>query len=404
MLEEHDANHDSQASDNTQPRQLCNLALQASDTTQPRQLRNYALQASDTTQPQPLPNDVLRDATQQELDAGHGKVEPSWCTPFCIRMGGCCLVVLFMILVIGLGASAKKVDRYHYGLVRNSITGRVALEKGAYASGVRFVGFWNGFLLFPSTIRTIQFATETPETGVQQIAPLNVRSRDSLPMQLEISVQYLRKKSELPHLFKRAMTVGLQENIFISELRAAFIKVMSLHQAKDCWTRRSELLADFFRACQEHLTQVHAVCWGLQFYRIKLGTKYEQALVTTEVQKQQEKMEEARRNAARVRAETEVLLEAVRANISVFETKSAAERYQLIESTQTLANSRKVAAEARATSIVRELLRLSSGNEFSGDQLTLYQQTLMLSSNLTNTRFTVGQLAPPSLVVALSRL
>jgi len=351
-------------------------------------LQNYALQA--------------HDATQQKQDAGRWKVDLSWCTPR-IRMGGGCLVVLFIILVIFLGASAKKVRQYHYGLVRNSITGRVAVEKGAYTSGVHFVGFWNGFVLFPSTIRNIQFSSEVPETGVQQVAPLKVRSSDSLPMQLEISVQYRRRESELPQLFQRAMTARLQENIFSSELQAAFFKVMSRHEAKDCWTRRSELLADFFRACQESLAQVHAVCWRLQFYRITLGTKYEQALVTTQVQKQREKMEEARRNAARIRAETEVLLEAIRANISVFETKSAAERYRLMESTQTLANARKVDAVANATDTVRGFLRLSSGIELSGHQLAFYQQALMLSSNLTGTLFLAGLSATPSHVVALSK-
>jgi len=314
-----------------------------------------------------------------------------------------CVVVLLIIVVSFLGASAKKVHRYHYGLVRHSITGRVALEKGTYEPGVYFVGFWNGFLLFPSTIRTIQFSSETPEIGVQQVAPLNLRSSDALLMQLEISVQYRRRESELPQLFQRAMTARLQENIFSSELQAAFFKVMSRHEAKDCWTRRSELLADFFRACQESLAQVHAVCWRLQFYRITLGTKYEQALVTTQVQKQREKMEEARRNAARIRAETEVLLEAIRANISVFETKSAAERYRLMESTQTLANARKVDAVANATDTVRGFLRLSSGIELSGHQLAFYQQALMLSSNLTGTLFLAGLSATPSHVVALSK-
>jgi len=364
-------------------------------------LQNYALQNRGAA----LQNYALQahDATQQKQDAGRWKVDLSWCTPR-IRMGGGCLVVLFIILVIFLGASAKKVRQYHYGLVRNSITGRVAVEKGAYTSGVHFVGFWNGFVLFPSTIRNIQFSSEVPETGVQQVAPLKVRSSDSLPMQLEISVQYRRRESELPQLFQRAMTSRLQENIFISVLSAAFIKVMSLHEAKDCWTGRSKLLADFLRACQESLAQVHAVCWGLQFYRIAMASKYEQALVSTQVQKQQETIEQARRSAARVRAETEVLLQTIRANISVLETKSAAERYQLLVGTQALVDARKVVAEANATSTVRELLRLPSGIELSGAQLTFYQQTLMLSSNLTGTRFLVGQSTPPSHVVALSRL
>lgn len=371
---------------------------QVTDATLQQREAGYTFQASDATQKE-KPECDWEDNADLEL--------PSWCTPRCMMMCCCGTLVLFIILVILLGTSAKKVHRYHIGLVRNSITGRVALEQGVYTSGVHFVGFWNGFLLFPCTIRTIQFSTgsstEAPESGVQQIAPLTLRSSDSLPMQLEISVQYRLLKNQLPQLFQRAMTATLQENIFISELRAAFIQVMSLHEARDCWTRRSTLLANFLRACQESLAKVHAECWNLQIYRITMGTKYEQALVATQVQKQRENLEEARRSAAQIRAETEVLLEAIRANISVFETKSATERYQLIASTQSVVDARKVDAEARVTSTVREVLRLSSSMGLSGNQLKFYQQALMLSSNLTGTRFLAGLSAPPSHVMARSK-
>jgi len=315
----------------------------------------------------------------------------------------CCCGILFIVFIALMGASAKTVDRYHYGILQNTFSKKAALDKGIYDSGVYFVGFWNTFLLFPSTIRTISFTEESNEKGVQNISPLILRSQDSLPMTLEVSVQYSRKKEELVPLFKRAMNPELQENLFITELRAELIKVMSRHIAADCWERREQLIKEFFLACKQSLASVHATCFDLQFYRSHMGDKYENELIKTQVQKQREKIEKARKDAAEVRAQTEVMLEATRGNISIYETAEAAKRYQIEVSTQTQAEANKINAEANATRLVLKALELPGGTQMTGQQFTSYQEALMLGADLVDTNLFFGLEKAPSYLVAPSR-
>jgi len=314
----------------------------------------------------------------------------------------CCCGIFVIVFVSLLGSSAKTVDRYHHGLIQNTFSKKVNLDKGVYDSGVYFVGFWNSFLLFPSTIRTISFSSDKPEEGVQSISPLVLRSSDSLPMTLEVSVQYTRKKDELVTLFGRAMNPDLQENLFITELRAELIKVMSQHEARDCWVKRQQLINEFKAACTKSLAQVHAKCFDLQFYRSNMGAKFEEELIKTQVQKQLEKIEKARRDAAEVRAQTEVLLEMTRGNISIYENAERADRYRVEVGTQTQADANKINAEANATKLVLQALALPNGVQMTGEQFTSYQEALMLGAELADTNLFFGLEKPASYLVAPS--
>jgi len=279
--------------------------------------------------------------------------------------------------------SFKRLGPYRYGLRQNTWTKEVFLEKGAdsvYVPGVYFVGFWNSFVEFPSTIQTISYSYETPEEGVQKVTPLELRSKDAVPMKLEVSVQYQRKKEELVELFKQAMTDVLQENIFTSNIRAELTKVMSLHNSADCWEKREELIQEFTAACQSVMTSSHGICWGLQFYRSHMAKKYEKALIETQVQKQQRKIEEAKRDAARVRANTNIYLAGWRKNITVLQSLGASQRYNITRAAMTKATADKVEAEASAVAYVQEALRLPNGAILSSTELTEYQEALMLTA------------------------
>merc|ERR1719219_562651 len=116
---------------------------------------------------------------------------------------------------------------------------------------------------------------------------------------------------------------------------------MSEHKAADCWEQRQSLITNMLSGCKEALGSVHADCWDLQFYRSSMGQKYETALIDTQVEKQKKRIEEARRLAAQVRAQTEVALEYGKANITVFEATQSADRFTVITATRTEAEAHK---------------------------------------------------------------
>jgi hypothetical protein len=261
------------------------------------------------------------------------------------------------------------------------VTKAVDLSR-VYEPGVYGIGFWHTFHEFPSTLGTIQYAFDTPEEGVMKIAPLVARSMDRVSVVLEVSVQYLRKADQLADLFRKAQTHRLQENLFISVLRAQLIKVMSQHKASDCWDKRQSLIADMLAGCKAAMATVHVECWDLQFYRSSMGQKYETALIGTQVEKQRMRIEEARRQAAQIRAQTEVELEYGKANITVFEATQSADRFTVITATLTEAEAEKVSAEANVSQIVLGKVQQADGRTLTASEYQRYQQLLMLTRNL----------------------
>lgn len=311
----------------------------------------------------------------------------------------CCGIVAFVVLIL-FCTSFRTVGPYNYGLIQNTVSKRVSLggPDSVYEPGVYFVGFWYSFLNFPSTIQTIQYSFDKPENGVQHSVPLHLRSRDAVPLHLEVSVQYLRKKDELPKLFQQAMTPMLQENIFISTLRAELTKVMSQHNVADCWTDREALVREFKAACDTVLDRAHAVCWGLQFYRVHVAKGYENELITTQVQKQRRKIELARKNAAEVRANTQVLMANYSFDMTVIRSQAEAERYNLQVAARTEAASARVQAEADALAYVLDTVKLPNGTKMTEAQLTEYQEALLLGDSLTASPLYVGLSGSPSYI------
>lgn len=318
----------------------------------------------------------------------------------------CCSGVVFIVILGLFGGSFRRVGPYHYGILKNTATGVVHLDNGpdsVYEPGIYFAGFWNDFIVFPKTLATISYSSEAPEEGVQRISPLILRSRNRVSMTLEISVQYRRKKDKLVDLFKRAMTDALQENIVISVLRAELTKVMSKHESTDCWMKRAELIQDFYAACKRVLNEVFVECFELQFYRSYMSSKFEAALVNTQVQKQQQRIEEAKQKAVTVRSQTEVELEATRKDIQVYESLEKANRYRLRVSTRTQAEADKVSAESNVTDMLFTQIKLDNGTPLNGKQLAQYQQILMLGREMVNVPLYYGFKNAPDYVAAPSK-
>lgn len=331
--------------------------------------------------------DVLRSMpstpTVDSYLSGHGVIIPrdkhrlAECSP----LSKCCLLIVVIIVLSLVASSFPKVKQNHWGLSRNTATKTVDLTR-IYEPGVYAKTVWHTFHQFPSTLGTIQYAFDKPEEGVQKIAPLAARSKDRVAVSLEVSVQYVRRRDELPDLFRKAQTHQQQENLFISVLRARLIKVMSQHKASDCWERRRSFVSKMLAACKEALVTVHADCWDLQFYRSRMGEKYEAALVNTQVEKQQAKIHKARRQAALVRAQTEVQVEKIKKDIRVFEATQLADRFTIITATQTVATAEKAMAEANVSESVLGTVRQVDGRTLTAKELQRYQQLIMLGHDL----------------------
>lgn len=298
--------------------------------------------------------------------------------PMKVAACGCICCSPFMLVgFILLCCSFKTLPQYRYGLKKHSSMGKVDLTQ-VWEPGVHGIGFWNEFLEFPSTIQTLSYATEGVEEGAAKLEPLVLRSKDKVPMTLEISVQYTRRREELPELFQMAMAEIQQENIFASRIRAELTKVMGDHNSADCWLKRSELISELFAACQKVLSTVHADCWGLQFYRSHMSEKYEDELIQTQVQKQEQRIALAKQEVKNVEASTEVLLAEYGKNQTIIESSGAAARYQIEQAAKTEAEAGRIGAEANALNFVKSTLTAAAGIAMTDTQFTDYQKRITL--------------------------
>merc|ERR1719247_605568 len=108
----------------------------------------------------------------------------------CGIVSSCCGCLVFTTLfILFVPCYVWQVDRLHFGLAKNKVTGYVDLDN-AYMPGRYWVGFWTEFIHFPSTLNTIEFSNEEPEKGVKHLSKLLSRDKDGKKIFLDVSIQY----------------------------------------------------------------------------------------------------------------------------------------------------------------------------------------------------------------------
>jgi len=102
-------------------------------------------------------------------------------------------VVVFILIpsIVLLSVSFSSLESTEYGLNYN---GNVkSIENLTYTSGLYFLGVGHSFIVFPKTLQTIDFTTDT--------TPLSALTSDGLPVTLEISFQYQLNQDQIYELY-----------------------------------------------------------------------------------------------------------------------------------------------------------------------------------------------------------
>mmetsp|Transcript_39638 Transcript_39638/g.91586 ORF Transcript_39638/g.91586 Transcript_39638/m.91586 type:complete len:336 (+) Transcript_39638:69-1076(+) len=306
----------------------------------------------------------------------------------------CCSCVSFVICILIL-VSFQQVDRLHAGLLRNSLTGEVNLER-TYAQGRYFVGFWNEFLQFPTTLNTIEFADEAVEEGVQQLGKLRSRDKDGKQIWLDVSVQYRIFPDELPRIYREMTKV--YEDVYISELRGALQQITNKFAIDQAWKDYPGVQREMHEVCKTVLLGRHAECWGLQLWGIRLQVEYENQLIRTQVRKQAEETARARQEQLEYREKTQVILAEYVANVTVISQKGVADKNRIERDAESAAQSALVSAQGEVLELVKDVVKLNASDYqperfMSPAELVQYQRILMLKEK-TDANFavkTVGQ-------------
>jgi len=291
---------------------------------------------------------------------------------------GCFSVVGLILFILFIPCTITQLGQKKLALAKNTVTGVVDLHQ-TFVPGRYWIGFWRTFLEFPSTLNTIEFSDEVPETGVEMLGVLRSRDQDGKRIFLDLSLQYRLKPSQLGMLYSKLQLN--YESVYISALRDALSKVGNKFAIARVWENYSEINDMMKAACKETLADMHAECWDLQLWRVRLEERYEDALVRTQVRKQAQKTEEARKMHSAVRAKTQVVLAEYRKNITVIESTGIAQKYQLERAAAATAEANIIQLEADVLKIIKDEVKVNKTNlTMNESQLVTYQKLMMLQS------------------------
>merc|ERR1719162_1679885 len=274
-------------------------------------------------------------------------------------------------------------------MIRNKVTGYIDLEK-QYDPGRYWIGFWQEFVEFPSTLQTIEFADERPEAGVQHLSVLKSRDKDGKQIFLDISIQYRLKKDSIGKIYKDMTT--LYEDVFISDLRDRLSKAANIFAIGEAWTDYNKVADSMFSRCVIMLAAKGAECWGLQLWGVALSSKYENQLIKTQVQKQAQQTASAELLQAQVRAATGAELASFTKDIKVIDAQATANRINIERRAVSEAEANLVQAQAGVLKIIKDTVNLNNASKgtwiatsvndtrayMSDEQLVVYQKYVML--------------------------
>jgi len=317
------------------------------------------------------------------IDTKLGEIAPKSPVGLCCSV--CCTVFIGIMIILLGPASMGQVDRLHYGLHKDGISGKVDLDN-VLQPGRYYVGFWSQIILFPSYLFTIEFSNEKPEEGVDHLSVLQTRDQDGKSIYLDISVQVRLYEKSVGTLYKQML--NQYTSVFTAELRDELAKAANNFKISDAWNKYREITGLLTDACKRALATRHAECWALQLWGIRLESKYETALIKTQVKKQAKRTEDQRKRHLIVRANTSVILAYYKKNKTIIEAAGTAEKFIIERGAQASAEANLIKAQANATHLVKSLVRLPNRQPMNDEQAVEYMKRIMIQ-NKTNTNFLI---------------
>lgn len=175
-----------------------------------------------------------------------------------------------------------------------------------YRAGRYFIGLGHTFITFPTNCVTLDFANEP----MAKQAPLVTRTKDGLPVTIEIALQYKLKSEALLQLYTE-LNIGY-EAAFIRNARDALLEEAGDHLATEYWQHRKrigELMLE--RLSEAPGLNEFAEIRGVQILTVILPAAYELSIMQTQVSVQEQKKAAFEQAVERVNSETSQLVNTV---------------------------------------------------------------------------------------------
>jgi len=290
----------------------------------------------------------------------------------------CCCIIIPLILICcsfqGLGAT-------DYGLLHNSFTGVVDLEN-AY-QGVRgFIGFWNGYLIYPGTILTLEWLDrKSSGSHTRNMKPMDARTVDGLNVQLGVVVQYRVEKDFVADIYKNYKQD--YEAFFSSMLRSSVQGLISQYQSTDLYQKRTEIVDGLLEACHKvcrNKLNGYLTCWNIQLRDVIFDARIETMNVNRQIEGQKQATAQMHQKASFLRAQTTVLEAEIDKEIRLVGSRTDASAYNITRKATANAEYAMNEARAEALYIIRNTVRKGDMLMDDAQLLTFMERLAMLDA------------------------
>lgn len=237
-----------------------------------------------------------------------------------LRKGRITAVILIVAVVITgfflLGFSFKQVDWNEYGLKQNSITKHI--ESDVFEEGLHFVGFWNDFIIFPSTYVTVEF---TPHPAADDI-PISVQTKNGLQVQVDVSFQFRIRKTDLLQLYSE---YGMAYKSYIQAVaRSSLRAIVGESNAETLYANRSHVISEMANALYDSINSIVEV-GEFQLRSIDFPQTFQDAVEQYEVWRIEVEIAQLEQLAEIIKQETLTLVAEFTANRTVIEYQGIAD-------------------------------------------------------------------------------
>lgn len=261
---------------------------------------------------------------------------------FCIVFG---IFFVFLIILIMLLDSIRVVQFDEYAIRYNKYTQNVPiLEKTGDRTdmifeGGRYVlfGYGNRFITFPRVFQTVDFS------GTSQ---LSSRTSDGLYVSLDISFQYQLEKKNIAMIFEEYGEI--YEDLYVKVARDTLRDVVSRYNATEFFDSREEIANDMIDSLKDVLSSFYATVKFVQFKQVDLPDSYESVIEEKEILKQEIEKVEYEKESELIRAQTEVEVARLEADVLITEAHASADSDIIIASAEANATKSILFAETEA--------------------------------------------------------
>jgi regulator of protease activity HflC (stomatin/prohibitin superfamily) len=271
-------------------------------------------------------------------------------------MDGCATTSIGLALAalaVVVLSSFDTLEPTEWGLKYNSITKKLASDD-VYEGGLYLLNPLNSFIVFPSTLQTIEFSDNRWAKG----SALKTRTKEGLALSMSMSFQYRLLKNQLAALY--SLTNAAYEQTFVRIARDVILQEAGNHEAPEYWMQRDLIGDRMLFVLNEELSKAYAEVVYVQMLFVDLPDSYELSIVATQVEVQNTRIKEYEQEAEVIRQEIAVMQSQGKQNTTVINATGTSRAYYIRKLASATVETKTIGMESWVYSQAKQLLELDS--------------------------------------------